>query len=429
VRCARRWLAVAFALPFAACATLEAATDRLAGGRAPAPPMLHEGDAAGLPAPQGLRATSGELRAIPLRWDPLLDDDVGGYVLEHSGEREGPFARLALLPARTSTVFVDRGPEAGGSAEAAIGDGETRFYRVRGFTRDGETGAFSEVVAATTAPRPDPPEGLRAFSLRPREVPLSWEPSRDPSVAGYAVERSPAPEGPFEVVAQLADRWQTSWVDAGLGDLRVFYYRVVALNRAAGRGEPSAPVRAVTKPEPLPPLGLREAGRRLGANRLAWEPNVEPDLAGYRLLRVREARTEPEAVAVLGPDATRAIDGSVGPGERVTYRLVALDREGRESAPSAPVTVESESYGISATPRADGVHLEWKERRAEGWRRARVLLEGWPRNRELAVVEGGRYVHAEAQPGRRYRYRVVLERPDGAAAPLSEAVEVRVPDA
>ena len=34
--------------------------------------------AAELPAPEGLRAASGELRAVPLQWDPLLAPGVGG---------------------------------------------------------------------------------------------------------------------------------------------------------------------------------------------------------------------------------------------------------------------------------------------------------------------------------------------------------------
>ena len=63
----------------------------------------------------------------------------------------------------------------------------------------------------------------------------------------------------------------------------------------------------MTKPEPLPPLGLAVAGRRLGSNELVWEPNVEPDLAGYRLLRVR-SNAEPEVVATLPSDQTRASD-------------------------------------------------------------------------------------------------------------------------
>ena len=56
------------------------------------------------------------------------------------------------------------------------------------------------------------------------------------------------------------------------------------------------------------------------------------------------------------------------------------------------------------------------------------MLDGWLRTRELGVVTEPSFVHADARPGRSYRYRVVLESDDGAAAPASNPVEIRVPD-
>ena len=394
-------------------------------------PKLREKTTPGLPAPQALRATSGQLREIPLRWDPLLDPEVGGYALERATERAGPFQQLAALAGRNATVYVDRGPVRWpGSAErgAELSDGETHFYRVRAFDRNGQLGTRSVIVAASTAPAPDPPAGLRAWSHRPRLVPLGWEPSSDVHAAGYALERSPTAEGPFQVIARISDRWQTSWVDEDLGDLRVFYYRITAVNDAGGLGEATQPVRAVTKPGPLPPIGLRVVARGLGATQLGWEPNVEEDLAGYRLMRLRGESAKPEPVAQLGHDALIAVDPEVGPGERVSYLLVALDRDGLQSAPSQPVEVESEGYELTATLRPDGIHLAWEARADEGFTRARVFLEGVFNSRELAVVEGPRWVHSDVQPGKRYRYHVVLERADGTAAPPSRLVEVGVPE-
>jgi fibronectin type 3 domain-containing protein len=427
-------LGCALALGLLACAggfDVSRLRERLAAPAEPALPELRQSADGGLPAPQGLRATSGQLREIPLRWDPLLDEHVGGYALERAAERDGPFVPLAALAGGAATVYVDRGPrrwpDASDPGPEGLADGETHFYRVRAFSREGILGERSEVVAATTAPPPDAPTGLRAWSHRPRRVPLDWEPSSDPHAAGYVVERSPTAEGPFATVARIDDRWQTTWVDEGLGDLRVFYYRIAAFNGAGGRGPTTQPVRAVTKPEPLPPIGLRVIEQRLGENRLGWEPNVEQDLKGYRLLRQRESQTEPELVSELGSSETQAVDGEVAPGERVSYSLVAFDRDGLESAASHAIEVKSEGYGLSATVREDGIHLVWRDRDDEGYARARVMLEGWPSSRELAVVEGTSWVHADVRPGGRYRYRVVLVRADGAAAAPSRMVEIRVP--
>jgi hypothetical protein len=386
------------------------------------PPPLVEIPAAALPAPDGLRATSGEHRMIPLKWDPLLQGNAGGYLLERSSQRDGAFSSLAEIRGRGSISYVDRG-----SDEEPLGDGVTRFYRLRAFAPDGRLSAeASPVVIGTTAPPPDPPEDVRAYSRQPREVPLSWIASPNPIVVGYQVERSPALDGPFEVVAQLEGRHATTYVDSGLGDLRVFYYRVASRNPDGGTGSPSAPARGVTKPVPLPPLGLRVSQRRLGANVLEWQPNVETDLVEYRLFRARQDE-KPGLVASVPAEARRARDGSVGAGDRVTYTLVAVDRDGLESRPSEAVPVASEAYGLSVTVRDDGIHLRWNPRTDEGYRGARLLRSAWFTRRRSAWSESGDYVDRDVVPGRRYRYVAILQRPDSSEAPPSRPIDVRVP--
>ncbi len=434
----RSWIACGLGLVLAlpACGVsldLERARSLLRGPEEPALPTLHESPPAQLPTPEGLRATSGELRSIPLQWDPLLRGDVGGYVIERSHQHHGPFERIAAVAGRAITAYVDTGTSERARAEdaepqAPLGDETTRFYRVRAFSADGHlTATASQVVAATTSPPPAPPEGLRAYSHQPRQVPLGWRASQDPNTALYVVERSPTSGGPFEPVAELQGRHHTVHVDRGLGNLRVFYYRVSAVNSAGGRGEPTQPVRAVTKPEPLPPLGLRVAERRLGANRLSWDTNVETDIVEYQLLRIREGTDAPELVASVPVDTTSAEDTGVAAGEPLAYTVIARDRDGLESDPAQPIAVASEGYGLSARVKPEGVVLEWNPRKAEGFRGARVFSRRGLRRREIAFVDGSRYLDRDVVPGRRYRYTVVLERADATQAPPSAPVEVVVP--
>ncbi len=384
--------------------------------RSPAVPPLVEA-AADLPAPEGLRATSGELRAVPLQWDPLLTPGVAGYAIERAALADGPFVRIGAVVGNAVPAYLD---------DDADQDGATLFYRVRPFAPTGALGArASGVVAGTTAPAPVPPSGIRAYSHQPRAVPLAWEPSADPSVGGYVVERSPAARGPFELLAELEGRHATVYVDRGLGDLRVFYYRVAAVNRKGGRGPTSDSVRAVTKPDPLPPAGLRLAGQKLGANRLAWEPNVEVDVTAYRFYRVRGGSRE--LLAELPAAETSAVDPGVGADEPAVYSVIAVDRDGLDSEPAVPLRVRSVGYGLAASARPDGVHLAWDPRPAEGFRGARVFRHGRVRTRELGASEDGTWVDREVEPGTRYRYSVVLERPDGTRAPESSPVEILVP--
>jgi fibronectin type 3 domain-containing protein len=452
--------------------------------RTPKPtlPTLQEGPAAeDLPPPEGLRAVSGELRKIPLKWNPVLADDVGGYLVERAPTRTGSFEQLAPIAGALSTTYIDHitsapqeptvagasgdvaapapqdavAADAGEGAEAeetsagaeisesetgppddseagpgaSSPDGVTYFYRVRAFTPEGQLAFWtSGVVAATTAAAPAPPEDVRAFSHQPRKVPLSWRAPEDPTVSGYRVARSPTEGGPFEPVAQVEGRHATTYVDQGLGDLREFYYQVTSLNAAGGEGAPSKPpVQAHTKAEPLPPIDLEVLESRLGSNRLAWEPNVEPDIALYRLLRLREGADEPEIVTTVSRDSLAARDTAVGAGETVTYSVVAFDADGLESAPGHGVRVESEGYGLSAEVRSDGVHLTWNPRTEEGHRGARIFRRSRLSRREFPPVTGSRFVDADVKPGQSYRYSVALVTADGSSAPRSAPFEVRVP--
>jgi hypothetical protein len=113
------------------CSTLvdvERARDVFRGTEEPTVPILVESPALELPAPRGLRAIPGQLRAIPLAWDPLLTGDVCGYVIERRQKKAGRFQRISSVPGRFETRFVDRGDDlaakqgsAGGRAD--LGDG------------------------------------------------------------------------------------------------------------------------------------------------------------------------------------------------------------------------------------------------------------------------------------------------------------------
>lgn len=395
---------------------------RLWPAHRPAHRELVGSPAADLSVPEHLRAGTDAYRMIALEWEPVLQSAVAGYAVERASAPDAVFRRVAVLWGRGESVYVDDG------AEEPLGDGAAAWYRLRPFDADGHLAAeTSPAVAGSTAPLPGPPPALRAFSRQPREVPLAWRPAHSEIASGYVVERSPSADGPWEIVAHTSGRLATSYVDRPLGNLRVLYYRVSTLTPSGTGGPPSDPVRAVTKPEPLPPIGLRLAEAGLGRNVVAWEPNIEPDLAAYRLLRIRDGGA-PELVAEVTPDVNQAEDRGLAAGERVTYVAVAIDRDGLKSQPSNRLEVESRDYGITGEGGPQGVSLHWATSPDE-FPEARVMRSGWLGSRELGRTREGSFVDPDVAPGRSYRYVVVLMGPDGSEAPPSAPIEVRVPEA
>jgi hypothetical protein len=432
---APRWL-LAAALLGCGCGAaldLEGAARLLRSAETPRLPLLRESPPAELAAPEGLRVVTGELRSVPLKWDPVLLGDVAGYVIERSLREKGDFQRIGTVADRFETSFVDRGADlapkntpAGSAAD--LGDGASYHYRVRAFASDGRISASASSVAeATTAPAPARPEDLRVYSQQAGKIALTWRPIADPTVAGYVVYRSPSESGDYLPVARVDGRYSTTWVDRDLAPLRVFYYRVAALNQAGGEGVPTSGARGVTKPEPLPPAMLRVERQGLGVVRLAFDPNVEPNIAGYRLLRVRGDSGEEEVVAVLGSEEHTAEDRTLAAGERVVYRVVAFDRDGLVSAPSEAVEVVAPGYGLEARAESEGVRLRWAPGDGVDFASARVMRESRFGSREIARVRGHEYLDKDVDAGGRYRYTVVLLGDDGREALPSERIEVEVP--
>ncbi|MFQ5512975.1 MAG: fibronectin type III domain-containing protein [Myxococcota bacterium] len=369
--------------------------------------------AADLLPPERLRVVSTANREIWLAWDPVLVGDVAGYVVTRAEQAAGPYETVGQTRSRFDTVFTDRGRRVG-----SLGDGRTYYYRVHPFDGEGRVSRSHGYLVATTDPPPPVPMGLHAFSNLPRRVVLEWDPSPDPSVTAYTIHRSPTVAGPWEQIARVSGRLRTLHEDRVDGDLRVMYYRVRAVNAFGGESGLSEPIRAVTKAEPLPPTGLKLAGRALGRVQLRWAPNVEPDLQGYEVWRAeRNGRkwSEERLIAEVEPAAIALTDANVGCGARVRYRLRASDRDGLRSGFSEVLEATGVDVGLRARVRKTGaVELSWDPDRSKGWTATAVLLlRRWLPDRWLGTpAPDHAFTVPDLEPGR-HRLTVLFEA-DGA---------------
>ena len=366
--------------------------------------------------PEGLRVTSNADRQISLAWDPVLVGDVAGYaILRTSGPNakdkdaggasagNDPNARrVGITTSRFGTVFTDAGDSPG-----SLGDGQTYSYRVHPYDTQGRMSRSHAALTATTEPKPSVPNGLQVYSNLPRKAVLSWTPSEERAVTGYGVYRCPTMAGPWEHVAFADGRLDTVYEDAIPGDLRVMYYRITAVNRFGGESEMTeSPIRAVTKAEPLPPVGLAADARKLGEVDLRWAPNVEPDLRAYEVWRSPKAGADfaPEVrIATVDPGKQSYADTAVGCGETVRYQVRALDADGLESVFSDPLEVTGPDLGLALAPTPTGYELRWDAARAGSLSGAKVTeLRSVLPDRELASASGGNTVALPAlSPGTR----------------------------
>ncbi|RKY60065.1 MAG: hypothetical protein DRP94_01650 [Candidatus Latescibacterota bacterium] len=132
-----------------------------------------------------------------------------------------------------------------------------------------------------------------------------------------------------------------SFTDVWVRNGRSYTYYVVAVDPLGREGRPSKLVRVVPVDNvpPAVPKGL-EARFRDGKVVLAWQRNLELDLAGYRVYRSLDLRGGFRRVSpLLPPDMPFYEDGRLVPGRIYYYRVTAVDSAGNESRRSNAVSI------------------------------------------------------------------------------------------
>jgi hypothetical protein len=293
-----------------------------------------------VPQPKGPRPSQQPVRAELVRvtyrpgFQPPSDPDAfrrrGDIVGQVAADPMTPGARLFLEDLQL------------GELEDS-GSGWTLRYAVR--VRDGR-GRPSPLVVAEDLVLLEPAPPPRELTAEPTAdgVRLSWRPPEGEGPHTFNVYRSrpdaPWPEAPSNPEPLVATEYLDREVTTG-GSYTYAVRVALSADRPYREGEPSETREIVAEDRfaPAPPQGLVavQEGR---AVRLFWDPNPERDLAGYRVQRsVDSGAWIPVGPAVI--ETPSYLDGKVDVGQRVAYRVLAVDRAEpvNESEPSVAVEI------------------------------------------------------------------------------------------
>ena len=237
--------------------------------------------------------------SIQLEWEP--SGGLIGFLLDRP------------LPPELSPL--DNPPPDSASAAAAAPAGPTRY----------------NVYREIAAPPPDstPPAGGPTPPVAPPAAPKpSGEGGKPPGIEG------PINAAPLETLA-FSDPLTS--LD---GRERCYVVRSVrGVGALAVEGNPSSRtcVTPVDDAAPEPPARLTASAGE-GAITLVWEPNAEPDVAGYLVLRGEAGDATLTPVADTVVTEARYTDRTVKPGVRYVYAVQAIDTR----LPRPNVSLESE---------------------------------------------------------------------------------------
>lgn len=192
--------------------------------------------AVALPSPREVTAQVFEDR-IELRWKPAAapgdsaGPGIGGYNV-YRAEGESPPIRMNAEPVRAS----------------AYRDEKFSFGKVYGyFVRSASVAAPATVesedsekvtVDAVDSFAPAAPQGLTIISGQ-GFVALSWEPAKEPDLAGYRVWRREAGQTKWGLVKELSPA-ESSFTDSAVEKNKRYVYAITAFDRAGNESKKSA---------------------------------------------------------------------------------------------------------------------------------------------------------------------------------------------
>lgn len=216
-----------------------------------------------------------------------------------------------------------------------------RVYIMRGVTKSGRPGQPSpRVTVPLVDPPPAPASPVPDFTEK--SITLTWTAVAPAETAGppvvYNVYRANA-EGaaPLNPAPLAEPHFETADISMGREDCFVLRSAQVYQNVPVESADsPAACVTPVDKFPPAAPSGLSALFPQ-GAVELVWEANAEPDLAGYLILRGSAAGDTLQTLTPAPVPGTTYRDATVTPGAHYVYAVVAVDRAGNRSAPSAQV--------------------------------------------------------------------------------------------
>jgi hypothetical protein len=248
-------------------------------------------------------------------------------------EHADPFTPGAVLALSDPTIVTLDGR----------GEGKMLRYAVRVLDRRGRPSAWVAAPDLVLLAAGDAPADLSAEPTG-AGVRLVWSGEAE---SGYNLYRS-TDDGTQIAVNDQPIR-ATEYLDEDIQIGRHYTYRVRALlaegrPRRESADSPAAIVTAIDRFPPQPPRGLVAVQEGIGV-RLFWDPSPERDVTGYRIFRSLDGMD----FVRIGPDPLERplyLDSTVRPGQRVRYRVTAVDgaQPPNESghAETAPLTLIDE---------------------------------------------------------------------------------------
>ncbi|MCR2120880.1 ferrous iron transporter A [Campylobacter upsaliensis] len=373
-------------LLFSACSVAELTT--------PKQTQLNES----LPKVQSLKSIS-DLSNVAFEWEPLYSENIQGFYLYRSSEKEPQMKLVATIKDKFQTHYVDTKLESG-----------TKYqYMMKTFNKQGHFSEEGQVIEIATQPRPEPLAFVQAIINLPGRIKLIWRPHTDLRVNAYIIEKKKVEDKKFAKIGEVKNRLSAEFIDEVKANEN-FLYRVSALTFDGVQSEPSEVLNSTSKALPPEITHLSASNDLNGKIMLSWDAPVYEDFSYFKIYATSSSFLPFTLLAKT--DKNSYEDIVQGAGESKQYKITMVDKDGLES-PMPKKGVEGKTLGLPASPSIilaqitnEGIVLEWvdNDNRAVEYE---VKRYGGGQNAIFKGIKEKRLRDIKALAGVEYSYEVI----------------------
>ncbi|MDQ7779968.1 MAG: fibronectin type III domain-containing protein, partial [Planctomycetota bacterium] len=227
------------------------------------------------------------------------------------------------------------------------------------------------IIGGDTTP-PAPPTGLTAVPGN-KQVGLRWQPNTESDLAGYNVyyvyqSGQPWIKANPTIVPAIPGATQVDYVVIGLENNHGYAFVVTAVDTSGNESQHSQDAYATPTGDTTPPASPTGIVLTPGDKQMTvrWQPNTEPDLAGYNVYYSASPWTLANAALIPATSFQYVVSGLTN-GVSYSFIVTAVDTAGNESVQSAAVsaipapdtTPPAPPTGLVVMPGHEKVTLTW----------------------------------------------------------------------
>lgn len=280
--------------------------------------------------PLNFKAFSGAAGLIALNWLPSNDKTVTEYRIYRKSNKEEELLSVKKISGRLTLSYVDEG-----EMEIPLESGHVYYYAISSINQADIESYITKIIYAETKSVPPPIEGITVSRRSIKNIEVTWDPSPIPDLKHYVIVKKRIDS--FESHKEIKVSPDiTKYIDESLPDGARYHYQVKAVDIDGLESLPSLAASGTTKNLPETPNNLSIS---MSDNNIIvrWDKNSEADIIKYEVYKMTGFLGVMKKLGITRNNSF--IDRAIKRGERVSYRIVAVDEDNLKSKKSDVISI------------------------------------------------------------------------------------------